>query len=119
MTIKLALLKSGEDVIADMQEVFVDEGKMVGYLFENPCVVKVISYDEDTTSKKIPCKIQLTSWIPLSKDQKVLISGDWVITVVEPIDRLKELYETGIAKNGNENYQDSSINEQYDSHQSD
>ena len=40
MTVKLSLLKSGEDVIADIQEMILDD-KVVGYFFVNPCVVKV------------------------------------------------------------------------------
>ena len=35
MTVKLALLKSGEDVIADIQEMVVGE-KVVGYIFNKP-----------------------------------------------------------------------------------
>ena len=35
MSIKLAVLKSGEDIIADVKELIVEEN-IVGYLFNNP-----------------------------------------------------------------------------------
>ena len=37
MTIKLALLKSGEDVISDIDEMITDKKEVVGYYFTNPC----------------------------------------------------------------------------------
>ena len=42
MTVKLALLKSGEDVIADIREAISEEtNKLVSYIFSNPYVVKL------------------------------------------------------------------------------
>lgn len=44
MTVKLALLKSGEDVIADVQEMVVGKEpnqKVVGYIFNKPCSIKM------------------------------------------------------------------------------
>ena len=38
MSIKLAVLKSGEDIIADVKELIVEEN-IVGYLFDNPHAV--------------------------------------------------------------------------------
>ena len=42
MTVKLAILKSGESIISNIKEL-ISEEKVVGYLFENPCVV---GYDD-------------------------------------------------------------------------
>ena len=40
MTIKLAILRSGEDIIADMQEMVVgDDKRVVGYFLTRPCGV--------------------------------------------------------------------------------
>ena len=44
MTVKLSLLKSGEDVIADIEEMILDE-KVVGYFFNDPCIVKLLAKD--------------------------------------------------------------------------
>ena len=40
MTVKLALLKSGEDIIADVQEMVFDD-KVIGYIFNKPCNIKM------------------------------------------------------------------------------
>jgi hypothetical protein len=106
MTVKLALLKSGEDVIADIQEMVIEE-KIVGYFFENPCVAKVFAFDtEESGQTKTPSKLQLTSWVPLTSDKKIPVPLDWVITIVEPISALKEMYEKSLStrevKNGKE-----------------
>ena len=37
MTVKLALLKSGEEVISDIDEMVTDKQMVVGYYFANPC----------------------------------------------------------------------------------
>ena len=122
MTVKLSLLKSGEDVIADIQEMVVGEGentRVIGYFFENPCVVKILAKTfDDTGETKTPCKLQLTPWMPLSSDSRIPIPPDWIVTLVEPIAQLKEMYETGVNKN-DESDQDSSTNQQSDSNQSD
>ena len=41
MTIKVLLLKSGEDVIADVKEMVSPDKKVIGYFLEKPCVVKM------------------------------------------------------------------------------
>ena len=46
MTVKLILLKSGEDLIADVSEMVVgeeNERKVIGYFFDKPCIVKMLS----------------------------------------------------------------------------
>ena len=49
MTAKLVLLKSGEDIIADVTEMVVgeeDERRIVGYFFDKPCVIKLREGEE-------------------------------------------------------------------------
>ena len=43
MTIKILVLKSGEDVIADIKEMMTPDNKVMGYLLTKPCVVKLVS----------------------------------------------------------------------------
>jgi len=122
MTVKLSLLKSGEDVIADIQEMIIGEEedrRVVGYFFENPCVVKVLAktFDDGNREVKTPCQLQLTPWMPLTNDSKIPLPSDWVVTMVEPIPQLKQMYENGV-KNAKDN-QSYSTNEQYDSDQPD
>ncbi len=118
MSVKLILLKSGEDVIANIKEM-IFEDKTIGYFLENPCSVKVFASDNDDKTK-IPCKIQLTSWIPLTSDKEVPIPSDWVVTMVEPIFQLKDMYLKNLTtnKNGIKDYKNNSIDEQFNSDQS-
>ncbi len=107
MTVKLALLKSGEDVIADVQEMVVGkepEQKVVGYIFNKPCSIKMRVREEDTDKEKTDSvKIRLTPWIILTKDTKIPVSLDWVITLVDPIDQLLKMYQEDILNNGKDN----------------
>ena len=58
MTIKILVLKSGEDVIADIKEMMTSDNQVMGYILTKPCVVKLMSAapltaeddDEDTMS---------------------------------------------------------------------
>ena len=111
MTVKLAMLKSGEDVIADIAEMVVDE-KVVGYIFDQPGVVKLVGNPVKDGKTRSPYKIQITPWMPLSRDQKIPVVAEWVITIVEPIDQLKEIYDKGTVKNGNQKSQVAGSDEQ-------
>jgi len=98
MSIKYLLLKSGEDVIADVQEMAV-ENKVVGYYLKYPCRVKLISQVETAdTEGRVPSKIQLLPWMPLSKDKIIPVVSDWVVTITEPIVQLRDMYAEGVEK---------------------
>ena len=103
MTVKLSLLKSGEDVIADIEEMVLDE-KVVGYFFNDPCVVKLLAKDAGN-SGKTPCQLQLTPWLPLTQEKKIPVAPDWVITMVEPMPQLKKMYEDGVLNDGGQDDQ--------------
>ena len=103
MTVKLSLLKSGEDVIANIEEMILDE-KVVGYFFNDPCVVKLLAKDAGN-SGKTPCQLQLTPWLPLTQEKKIPVAPDWVITMVEPMPQLKKMYEDGVLKDGGQDDQ--------------
>ena len=114
MTVKLVLLKSGEDIIADVSEMVVgEEGneesppRVIGYYLNRPCVVKM----QDTRNlpeltigneQKAGYSVSLFPWMPLSKEDKIPIPADWMITMVEPAYKLKEMYIEDIVKNGNQ-----------------
>lgn len=104
MSVKLVVLKSGEDIITDVQEMVVgdeNEQKVVGYFFDKPCVVKLFGHtpEEDRES---PFRIQMMPWIPLSDDEKIPVAADWVITIVEPIEKVKDLYLKKVSKSSEE-----------------
>ena len=115
MTVKLALLKSGEDVISNIHEMVVgeenssdDPKRVVGYFFENPCVVKLLASESEL---KTPCKLQLTPWMPLTNEKKIPVAPDWVITIVEPMPQLKKMYEEGVLKDGKDDQSTSTDND--------
>ena len=104
MAIKLAVLKSGEDVIADIREMMVgdedtpdDKKKVVGYYFIKPCGVtlknKAIDVNESSDDSY---ELKLFPWCPLAKNDAIPMSTEWVVTLVDPVDKLKEMYETEV-----------------------
>ena len=118
MSTRLMLLKSGEDVIADVTEMLVED-KVVGYYLKYPCRVNLVSNVERTEgSSKIPSKIQLLPWMPMSKDKTIPIPSDWVVTMVEPAFKLKEMYNENIVNYGKDN-QGTTTDEQSDFDNSD
>ena len=91
MAIKLAVLQDQNQVIAEIKEV-VDEDKPIGYLFANSH--RVITEKQFLAESDDDRKIQITlsPWILLSADKEVLVPRHQVVTIVEPIDSLKEMY---------------------------
>ena len=93
MTIKLAFLKSGEEVISDIGEMVTDKKTVVGYYFTNPCRAMLTTPDVSSdSSERQPVSIKLIPWFPLAKEDKIPVVADWVISIVEPQPKLKELY---------------------------
>ena len=117
MTIKLMLLKSGEDVISDVTEMRVgtdDESQVIGYQLDKPCVVKMRDPNlikEDGPQKKSGFSVSLFPWMPLTKQEKIPVPADWMITMVEPIDKLKEMYIEDIVEYGKDDKGDSTDND--------
>ena len=95
MSIKLVLLKSGEQVIADAKELVAEE-KVRGYLLNKPqkiTATKPILLTEDSGSDDANVQITLAPFILLTKDEDIVVPADWVVTVVEPLETLVEMYQ--------------------------
>jgi len=126
MSIKLLLLKSGEDMIADVSEMaFGEENakRVVGYYLNRPCVVKmrdpnVRKDGSEGRVRKAGYEVSLFPWMPLSAEDTIPIPSDWVVTMVEPTIKLKEMYVEDIVNYGKDNQSDST-GEQPNSDQSD
>tara|TARA_Y100001972_G_scaffold70435_1_gene85791 strand:+ start:52 stop:426 length:375 start_codon:yes stop_codon:yes gene_type:complete len=117
MTIKLVLLKSGEDIITDVTEMAVgEEGsletpkRVVGYFFDKACVVK-LKEGQQPTENKSAFQVSMFPWMPLSAESRVPVPADWVITMVEPKEKLKTMYLEDVVGNGKGNKDSSSDNE--------
>ena len=104
MSVNLVLLKSGEEIIADVKEI--KSGKeVIGYYFDQPFIV---NYDPDEepqilqeseTSLKYNSKISITffPWVPFAAQRKQIpCSADWIVTIVKPQEQLVKLYEEKI-----------------------
>ena len=131
MSIKLALLKSGEEVIADIAEFRNSEDELVSYLFKKPYCVKIKTSQVLVENESRP-KHQLAyyKWMSLSKDDDIIVNRDWVVCISEPLDTVKKNYEEkvngrrfddtdgstdGSGSGGSESYPSITINESNDS----
>ena len=95
MSIQLALLKSGEEVIADIKEIRQEEtDELVSYLFKKPYCVKIKTSQVLVEHESRP-KHQLAyyKWMSLSKDDDIIVNRDWVVCISEPLDTVKKNYE--------------------------
>jgi hypothetical protein len=126
MTIKLVLLKSGEDIISDVAEMCVgeeDDKKVIGYFLNKPCIVKIrdsqVLTEETETNQKSAFQVSLFPWMPLSAENNIPVPSDWVVTIVEPKEKLKQMYIEDVLNYGTENDQNSVTAEQSDSGNSD
>ena len=94
MSIKLALLKSGEEVIADIAEFRNSEDELVSYLFKKPYCVKIktsqVLVEQETRPKH---ELAYYKWMSLSKDDDIIVNRDWVVCISEPLDSVKKNYE--------------------------
>ena len=96
MTVKLAILKSGEDIVADIKEMVVGEGddsRVVGYVLTKPVGVSLNRKEITIDDEKETVQIRLFPWCPLTKNEKIPITADWVVTIVDPIDKITAMYK--------------------------
>ena len=95
MSTQLALLKSGEEVIADIKEIRQEEtDELVSYLFKKPYCVKIktsqVLVEQETRPKH---ELAYYKWMSLSKDDDIIVNKDWVVSITEPLDSVKKNYE--------------------------
>jgi hypothetical protein len=98
MSVKLVVMRSGQQIIADIKEMVV-EGKAVGYYLTKPCAIEMANRNEEEVllnNSKTAFDVSLYPWIPLAKGEQVPIALDWVVTLVDPVDMLMEMYQTNV-----------------------
>ena len=97
MSTKLALLKSGEDVIADIKEIRQETtDELISYLFKNPYCVKIKKFEvlvENELKPKPKHELAYYKWMSLSKDDDIIVNKDWVVCITNPLDSVKQNYE--------------------------
>ena len=104
MTVKILLLKSGEDVITDVKEMVSSDDKVIGYFLSKPCIIKLIP-----KSDKKETSITMYPWMPLAKEKEIPLSTDWVVTMVTPIDKVEQMYKEDVLNGKTTNKTDNSI----------
>ena len=99
MSIKITVLKTGEHIISDMKELMTEgEENAQAYMLVNPHTYEINEKQFITEEEKeleegdYGINVSLLPWIILSKDKKMIIPTDSVLTVVEPIDAVTQLY---------------------------
>lgn len=107
MSIKLVLLKSGETIISDAKELIKDKDlfedqfdnqykEVYRYLLIKPHKIEVrkqFLLVEEYENPKGDLEVVLSPWIVLSNDEQIAVPPDWVVTIVDPIDSIKKMYE--------------------------
>ena len=99
MSIKITVLKTGEHIISDMKELMTEgEENAQAYMLVNPHTYEINEKQFITEEEKeldevdYGINVSLLPWIILSKDKKMIIPTDSVLTVVEPLDSVTQLY---------------------------
>ena len=104
MSIKLAILKSGETVISDAKELIIGESedqKVCGYIFDRPHKIeynKPILLSEENNFSDGELQVTLSPWILLTSDKKIPVPTDWIITIVEPLESIVKMYKEKVGK---------------------
>jgi len=101
MSVKILLLKSGETLICDVKEMIekddlLSKEKVWGYLLTEPFRVNIqqpVFLTEESKQSKNPIEVVFSPWIVLTNDKKMLVPFDWIVTIVDPIKEVKEMYE--------------------------
>ncbi len=98
MSVKLTVLKTGETLISDMQELVSDKEQTSphAYLLNNPHLVKIrekqFLTEDEKNDKKFGIDVLMTPWIVISSDKKIILPVDCVMTIVEPIEGVKKMF---------------------------
>ena len=106
MSVRIARLRNGEDIICDLYEVTTqdDPDKAVGFQLKYPYSVWVsIPYqkenddviygsEEEVTTKITEPTIQFEPWMPLAKNKTIMLRMDEVVSIYETHDQVLEKY---------------------------
>ena len=106
MTVKILLLKSGEDVISDVKEMISPDKKVIGYFLSKPCVIKLLP--KTTDGNKRETSISMYPWMPLAKEKQIPLPTDWVVTMVTPIEKVETMYKEDVLNGKTTDQTDSS-----------
>ena len=107
MSVKLLLLKSGEEVITEVQELMDPETKEpIGFRLHKPFRLDIVSDDQGIVlDRNKGYQVSWFPWAPLSKDRDFFLPAGHVITAYSPLDSISEQYVNAIKEEFyNENF---------------
>ena len=108
MSVQIALLKSGEEVIADIKEFRDSEDNLVSYFFGEPHCIRIKTQEVLLEAEDAPPKHELIfyKWMGLSKDKDIIVNKDWVVCIADPLDSIVESYGKRNGRNESSNRPD-------------
>jgi len=99
MSIKLVVLKSGDQVIADVKEL-VKEDVIRGILLNKPCKVRaarpVLLTEEENPQDPGSVEVTFSPFILLTEDEDIIIPPDWIVSIVNPLESVVNMYQEKI-----------------------
>ena len=92
MSLKIVVLQSKEQLISETKEV-ISEDKPIAYMLTNPHIIEVnrFSMSEDVNNET-SIEVVLSPWIIASSDKEIPVPIHNVVTIVEPLDSIKQMY---------------------------
>ena len=104
MSVKLLLLKSGEEVITEAKEIVDPNTKEpMGYHLHKPFRLDIVSNDGGIVfNNERGYQVSWFPWAPLSKEKDFFLPAGHVITAYDPLDSITEQYVQAIKE---ENYE--------------
>ena len=111
MSVQLVLLKSGEEVIADVKELRDTNDELVSYVFKDPYCIK-IKKSQVLAEGESQAKHHLAyyKWMSLTKESDIIVNKDWVVCITDPLDTVKNNYEEKMNERRRLNDTDGSTN---------
>ena len=106
MSVKLLLLKSGEEVITEVKEIVDPDTKdPIGFDMHEPFRLDIVSNAEEgiVINQQKGYQVSWFPWAPLSKERDFFLPGHHVLTAYDPLDDIAEQYLTAIKE---ENYEE-------------
>ena len=102
-----------------------DERATAGYELEEclgfrlgAALSQIQDEETDENSQKNGFQVRFYPWVPLAKEHVIPLTLEWVVTMVEPMEKLTKLYVEQILNYGKTN-QDPGTDDESDSDQSD
>ena len=94
MSVQLVLLKSGEEIVTDLREIVDrDTGEMINLVFIKPVRVTLVQQGVLTESAQPgESVLSFVPWLTTTKNEEYFIKDDWVVTICDPTDDIRESY---------------------------